>query len=97
MNGGRPMALRRRLSSGLPLSDIVLQNYYITNPKNIALQKLFNLLNLSFTIFKYVYAGSHMQPSVADQLIITIIFVYTYCAFFNLLNEVFCFDKFFHL
>jgi len=46
------MALRRRLSSGLPLSDIVLHVYYITARIILALQKLIKLIYLSFTIYE---------------------------------------------
>src|SRR5512141_1358886 len=40
LRDGRPMALRHRLSPGLPLSDVVLRTYYSTKGLSCALQEI---------------------------------------------------------
>jgi hypothetical protein len=57
--GGRPMALRPRLSPGLPLSDVVLRSYYNTKRPQATLQGIIKKrpfmefrLNLAGTFFR---------------------------------------------
>lgn len=73
LNGGRPMALRHRLSSVLPLSDVVLYNYYTINRKFPTLQELFNLWDLRFARCKRIRAGTtntNIAGSIPGELII---------------------------
>ena len=68
------MALRRRLSSGLPLSDVVLCVYYITNWGSFTLQELFKLLDLGFAGGKRICTGAadaNIAGSIAHKLIIS--------------------------